>query len=705
MLSILNNPIFISASIIVLGLIIVIGTMIVREIRLNKLLKQKHMQMRIPSQATGLAKRIGILSSAALTPLIALVLIFALSVNTPTTQPSGNLLAIRNSDDILEIYKDFEDLVPRYGMSDDWLNEDLLSPETGGDDSSDEGSDDYSETNVQVQGVDEMDNVITDGKYIYHMQYNQVFITLAYTQSQETAALSNHKVIDYVDDETLCPSGMYVTGLYVDDDHLIVIGTEYQYYCEPKTGEDDSFESDYYEYWYGYDNNVKVYVYDKNNDFALTNEYSLTGDLIGTRKIDDNVFIITSTWLPLYQEDIDLGEYLPSYEIDGSLTSANYEDIIYVDGTRPNSFTTFYALDLDNEQVDMEVILGDSGYNLYVSHNNIYLVGNIYGYMPFMDEEDDIDDDTSTQTTEQTVFERTTAILKIAIDDADLEYLTFGIIPGYTLNQFSMDEKDGYLRIATTTGWWGDGINNRVFILDENLDEVSRIENLGKPGETIRSVRFVGDYGYVVTFEQTDPFYVINLSNPTAPFKEGELEIPGFSSYLQPLNENYMLGIGFGDSEGGTNGIKISVYDISDKTNPLVFDEVIFDYEDFGWSWSSVTYNHKDLLVDLRKGIIAFPFSSYDWNDTDGYTYNSGILVYNFDETDGLTQSGFITHDQDTDEEVYVYKIKFIDQYFYTISNQYIKASLISDPETIINSVTLPEYQYGNDVDDTSDIE
>ena len=152
-----------------------------------------------------------------------------------------------------------------------------------------------------------------------------------------------------------------------------------------------------------------------------------------------------------------------------------------------------------------------------------------------------------------------------------------------------------------------------------------------------------------------------------------------------------MLGIGFGDSDGGTNGLKISVYDISDKTNPVVFDEVIFDYDDFGWGWSSATYNHKDILIDLGKGIIALPFSTYDYNPNNGYSYTSGILVYNFDDTDGLDYRGFITHEEQAEEDVYVYKIKFIDQYFYTISTKYIKASLISDPETIIESVTLPE--------------
>jgi uncharacterized secreted protein with C-terminal beta-propeller domain len=691
----INNPLILLGGIVVLGFMIFMGTKIVNEIKLNQLLRTKHQAMRVAGTGYSFAKRIGFLTSTALAPIAVIAIVFTVGLSNTIT-PTGNLQDIRNADDILNIYEEFQENMSSYDTWRGWFAMgDAVDMEMDGgvpsaDDGNnggDQGSDDYSETNNQVQGVDEMDNVITDGKYIYTLQYNQVFITLAYTQSQGASALSNYKVIDYIDDETECPSGMYVTGLYVDDNYLVVIGSEYEYYCDVKEG-DDTTEPYYYDYWYGYNNNVKVYVYDKTEDFELISEYDLAGNLIGTRKIGDNVYVITNTWMPLYDESIDVDEYLPYYAINIEETLAEYGDVVYVEGTNPNSFTTFYALDLDNEEVDMEVLLGDSGYNLYVSPNNIYLVGNIYYFVPMAEFLD----------VEEPVAETKTAIQKISINDADLEYVTTGTVSGYTLNQFSMDEKDGYLRIATTTGWWGEDINNRVFVLDENLEEVSRLEHLGKPGETIRSVRFVGDYGYVVTFEQTDPFYVINLSDPDNPFTEGELEIPGFSTYLQPLNDNYMLGIGFGDSDGGTNGLKISVYDISDKTNPVVFDEVIFDYEDFGWSWSSATYNHKDILIDMGKGIIALPFSTYDWSQSEGYSYNSGVLVYNFDETDGLEEAGFITHDQNTDEEVYVYKIKFIDQYFYTISNKYIKASLISDPEIITNAVTLPEYNYGSDV-------
>merc|ERR1711879_190075 len=162
-----------------------------------------------------------------------------------------------------------------------------------------------------------------------------------------------------------------------------------------------------------------------------------------------------------------------------------------------NNFTTFFGIELDKEEVNMEVILGDSGYNLYVSNENMYLAGTVWMYY-----ETFADELVSTE-----VDETQTAIIKVTIDGSELSYEAYGKVSGWSLNQFSMDEYDGVLRVATTSGW-GEEANNRVFLLDENLKEISRLENLGKPGETIQSVRFVEEYGYVVTFEQTDPFYV-----------------------------------------------------------------------------------------------------------------------------------------------------------------------------------------------------
>lgn len=701
MLFLINNPGIAFILLVVIGFTVLMGTKIFEEIKLNSALSLKQRQMRISNPIKSFKSRIALLSSAALAPVAAVIIVASVALN-PQALPSGNLVDVKSADDVFDIYTTFNErmsdnydtwgFTPRdgdllgapEGGAQDGINYDSEGQETNDD----TGSDDYSGTNVQVEGVDEMDNVLTDGKYIYTMTYNSVKISLAYTTVDGPDVLSLYKTFEY-DNYQCDEEQFYPQGLYVDDDYLIIIGNQYMYECKDydrEDGEDGVYEDDVPmpDYiWYQSSTHIKVLVFDKNNDFELLDEYKMNGYFTGTRKIGSNLYIVTNNYIPFYDEDVDIDYYLSEYEVNGQVTKALYEDVVYIEGSSPNSFTTFYGIDLDTTQVNMETILGDSGYTLYASNENMYLVGAVYYFWPMVD----------FVTIEEPVYESKTAIMKVSIDDGEVEYKATGMVSGYSLNQFSMDEYEGYLRITTTTGWSGPDVNNRLYILDENLDEVAVLENLGKPGETIKSTRFVGEYAYIVTYEQIDPFYVIDLSDPTNPVVAGELLIPGFSTYLQPLGEDHMLGIGFGDNSGGTNGLKISIYDISDKSNPFVFDEIIFDYSEFGWGHSTVTYNHKDLLVSLSKGIIALPFSTYSFGDS-GYKYNSGILVYNIDLEDGFAFNGYVTHgadltDSDSAYDVYVYKSKFIDQYFYTISDSYIKVSTIEDTETITHTLDL----------------
>ena len=697
MLFLINNPGIAFILLVVIGFTVLMGAKVFEEIKLNNLLSLKQKQMRIGNPIKKFRTRIALMSSAALAPVAAVVVVVSVALN-PQVLPAGNLVELKTADDIYEIYTSFQDRMNSSYDSFGWglrSNDEVLTPEAALDGGSeiitysadsqntDSGSDDYSATNTQVVGVDEMDNVLTDGKYIYTMYQNKVQISLAYTTVDGPEVLSLYKTFEfsstYCDDEQFYPQGMYI-----DDDYLVVIGNQYNFECKDYDGEgseDDAVVPSYY--FYQSSSHIKVLVFDKTDDFKLQDEYLMNGYFTGTRKIENNLYIVTNNYIPFYNEDVDIDYYLSQYEVNGVETKASYDDVVYIEGSNPNSFTTFYGIDLDTQTVDMETILGDSGYNLYVSNENMYLVGAVYYFWPMTDFID----------IEEPVYESKTAIMKIAIDDGEVEYAGTGSVNGYSLNQFSMDEYNGYLRITTTTGW-GEATNNRLYVLDEDLVVVSMLENLGKPNEQIKSTRFVGDYAYLVTFEQIDPFYVINLTDPTAPFVEGELLIPGFSTYLQPLSEDFMLGIGFGDNDGGTNGLKISIYDISDKSNPFVFDEIIFDYSEFGWGSSSVTYNHKDLLLSLSKGIIALPFNTWSYGDS-GYEYNSGILVYNINLETGFTFNGYVTHDsvatadEDYADMTYVYKAKFIDDYFYTISNKYIKVSTIEDTESILHSIDL----------------
>jgi uncharacterized secreted protein with C-terminal beta-propeller domain len=689
MVFLFNNPVIAFVLLVAIGLTIYFIKKIVTEITLNNDLRVKHQAMRVNKGNASMTKRVGILGAQALAPALILVIAFTIGANLEVNPEATNEFGVvSSSSDVIKLYEDFQEKYTNNYY--DFFRGDVMFdgvPEAAVDDTNDldgeTGSDDYSGTNNQVVGVDEMDNVVTDGKYIYAIYGNELTITLAYTMENGIDVLSLEKTITY--ETGACNEDQfYPMGIYVDEDQLVVVGNEYKYYCyDPENGYgDEEPYMDYY-YWGGYSSHVKVLTYDK-VDFEVQDEYVMNGYFTGTRKIDNTLYMIINNYIPFYLEDLNVDDYLPYIEINGEKQVTEYDDIVYLEGTDPNAFTSFYAIDLENAEAQSEVVLGNNGFNLYVSENNIYLVGGVYYFWPLAELID----------VEEPVQEYRTAIMRVSIDGNDIAFNGVGYVEGYTLNQFSMDEHEGKLRITTTEGWWGEDINNRLYVLDEDLEILSVVEHLGKVGETIRSTRFVGDYAYLVTFEQTDPFYTINLSDPENPVIEDELEIPGFSTYLQPINENLMLGIGFdADLEGRITGLKISIYDISDKSNVTVFDEVVFNYEDFGWSYSSATYNHKDLLVSVSKGIIALPFSTYDWSDEEGYTYNSGILVYNLDLETGLSFNGFVEHEQNSNYNIYVYKAKFIDNYFYTVSNKYIKVSTIADTETILDTVQLRDVE------------
>lgn len=627
-----------------------------------------------------------------------------------------------SSDDILDLVNSFlerQNLITR-NLGWNFMIEDAVATDAeGGAPAQDEkGSDDYSETNNQVEGVDEMDNVLTDGKYIYVQNYNKIQVILAYTVE------SGYDVLDVVKEitfEDLAGENdyFYFNGMYVDNDRLIVVGNSYHNECttyyEDKeedpvstdetgdVGEDGSDE--YYQecQYYEYHTSTHIFEYSK-DDFELQNKYELSGYFVGSRKIGNDLYFVTSEWIPFYlaqREDFDfsIDNYLPTYVVNETKVSLTYEDILYVEGTEPTSFTSFYGINLDTNEVSTEVVLGEGGYNLYVSTENIYLTGTKWNYnMDVMLEIEEAEaNDEEVEITENP-YEISTSIVKIGILDGKVNFVASGEVPGVALDQFSMDEKDGNIRIVTTTSnwwWWGttNEINNRLMILDEELNIISTLENIGKEGESVQSTRFVGNYAYVVTFLRTDPFYVFDLSDPLNPEKISELEIPGFSDYLQPIGEDYILGIGYGDNEGGTQGLKISLYDVSDKTNAVVASEIVYPYADNNYIWTSTVYNHKDLLVSQSKGIIALPYTENDYsNDYRYWSYTTGVLVLNLDmETGTISERGRVEHSEENEYGTYVYKSKFISDYLYTISSKFVMVSTIADPETVLGQVQIGE--------------
>lgn len=209
-----------------------------------------------------------------------------------------------------------------------------------------------------------------------------------------------------------------------------------------------------------------------------------------------------------------------------------------------------------------------------------------------------------------------TEIHRFSLTDRSAAYTGSGEVNGYLLNQFAMSEFEGHLRVASTSqpAWWGNGGDSEsaVTVLridDTALTPVGSISGLGE-GERIYSVRFIADTGYVVTFRQVDPLYVIDLSDPTAPRTAGELKIPGYSAYLHPIGEGTLLGVGQdADEDGRTVGAQVSLFDVADPASPQRIDQHLVKD-----AWSEVEADHHAFLFDAAHGIAVVPLQRW-WMD------------------------------------------------------------------------------------------
>ncbi len=251
-----------------------------------------------------------------------------------------------------------------------------------------------------------------------------------------------------------------------------------------------------------------------------------------------------------------------------------------------------------------------------------------------------------------------TDIYRFRLDGASVTADGTGVVPGYILNQFSMDEQDGYFRIATTSGesWRNDQFTslNHLYVLDKDLKVVGKVEGLAAR-ETIKSVRFIGNRAYLVTFRTTDPLFVIDLEVPAEPKVLGELKIPGYSEYLHPYGENLLMGIGKDAVAIGDNafylGLKLSMFDVSDPANPVELHTLIIG--DRG-TQSEVTWNHKAFLVDSENGLFGMPIQYCRVPESarqDPIAYGeliyNGFFLFDYDASAGFKLLGSVSHDKE----------------------------------------------------------
>jgi hypothetical protein len=240
-------------------------------------------------------------------------------------------------------------------------------------------------------------------------------------------------------------------------------------------------------------------------------------------------------------------------------------------------------------------------------------------------------------------------------DDTSARYVASGAVRGHLLNQYSLSEHEGYLRVATTDGSpWGGAreaaSESFVTVLAEEGDVLSQVGQVGGLGldEQIFAVRFIGDQGYVVTFRQIDPLYTIDLSDPTAPRVAGELKIPGFSSYLHPVDTDHLLGVGTdGDEEGRTFGTAVSLFDVSDPSNPALTAKLNFDevagFSPNGSSYTPVSSDAK--AFTYWNDIAIVPISWWDYDPQVGTeTSGSEAVLVDVDVNGNLSERGRVSH-------------------------------------------------------------
>lgn len=530
---------------------------------------------------------------------------------------------------------------------------------------------DYSTTNTQEENVDEADIVKTDGEYIYYVSNNKVFIVKA----------DNLEVVSEIylstEKETL-----RISEIYIKENKLVILGNGYLLQEAEISSEnkEDSVRV----------NSIgvaKAFVFDiedKTNPEKLR-EVSLEGRYMDSRMVEDNLYLISRKTAYWYDgvEDYTILPALGDSVTSNEIKRVDCTDIIYFEGTDDSSFMIVGGFNINSdEEVSVETFFG-AGEQIYASENNLYLTQTNY---------------------EDYVYN--TTIYKFKLNNSRIELLAKGTVNGNVNDQFSMDEYDGNLRIATTsvivlepekTEEYSPGIMrttraktttvNNLYVLNENLEEIGRLEDLA-PDEKIYSARFIGDVGYIVTFKQIDPLFVIDLSDPTTPIVKGELKIPGYSSYLHPYDENHVIGIGYNTEENGYGGtvnttMKMSMFDVSDLENP----QEIFNV-DIGtdYAYSEITYNHKVLLYKKTENLIGFPVTTRSNNY---YNSENGFMIFRIDlENNEFAEYGKIMEELDyrTDVE----RVIYIEDKLYTLSRNYIISYDLNTLEQI-NKVELSQ--------------
>lgn len=601
-------------------------------------------------------------------------------------------------------------------------------------------SEDYSATNIQVQNVDEPDFLKNDGKYVYILSDDKLTIIDGYPAKDAKIILKIGLDVERQD----------LQNMFLNEDRLVIF-----YRGEQRTQTISEYD---FAPNYDYRQTTHALVLDVSdrNSPEILKDYEIDGRYQDARMIGNFVYFIT-------REGIDYFNPVMPVVLESSEPILR-PDVFYFDNYERNyNFNTITAFDVFGDSINSETFMMGNADTIYVSQDSIYITYQKhlpYNYYDSLKKDRffdvivpllPLDIQQQIKSTEENtnldwyqkwetisgllqytynkmsdsgrekLFDliqknleeydakfikssTRTVIHKISIDEENLDYLGMGQVPGYLLNQFSMDESGDRFRIATTSNYNGrftSFVHNNVYVLDENLKQVGELENIA-PDETIHSARFMGDKLYLVTFERIDPFFVIDLSQDT-PKILGELKIPGFSNYLHPYDEDHVIGIGreTTDPDKGrvqTLGLKLALFDVSDFANPRTVDTVTIGTQSTD---SEILYDHKALLFDKEKNILSMPVRDYERiiiedDKTGDITKHSqnwlGFYIYGIDPDKGFDLKGEVEHFSGNGYD-YGFNGKnrsfYIDDVVYTVSSEYIKMNDIHEIKNEVNEIKI----------------
>lgn len=592
---------------------------------------------------------------------------------------------------------------------------------SAGNDGREEGTD-YSGTNNQEEGVDEADFVKTDGYHIYALNGNRLHI-LGVPQFGSLIPESEFEIEGW-------PSQMLVNA---DANKAVVFSYVWPDSLPPEHPLRDlvGFEENGQWMWRTYELS-KLTVIDITDRAAprLERELFIEGGYQTARMVDGSVRMGAYSWMYIpglydwwwYYNDntsidqaeaeaiarvraLELEDMIPFiYErlpngtvTTHSLSRESCQSFYRPENSHGRGFTSVLSLNLLTEGFSYDADHVISNWPVvYASQDYLYIAESTNDWWWFWWNEDHPDQ------------------LNVHMFDVrtpgETRYLGSGRVEGTINNQFSLDEHEGYLRIATTTNrwarWWLENppaAENHLFVLELQRDELVTVGHLGgiAPGESIFATRMIGDKGFVVTFEQIDPLFTLDLSDPINPRLVGELELPGFSTYIHPIADNKLLTIGVGGDENGANWLtQVSMFDVTNFAQPTVFDQETL-VTDGSWGWSEALYEHKAFQYWAPKKLLAIPLSGYRvFGDTgESWEYTSTLELITVDTATGLQRYGTIDHSSlyNSDPNAYWYyrdvrRSIFMGDYIYAISDRGITVHELANLQTPVAQEILPGF-------------